>query len=149
MATPKKTITPNLSVLDRRTDLTGRPFQVTDDVRRIVRRWAGLGMSKAGIAVQLGVSLATIDEYFAEDLVIGQERANRQVARALYNKAVEGDTRACEFWLKCRAGWKEASKVELSGPDGGPIETESKVTVTVEEILADLAKRAGEPPPSP
>lgn len=30
---------------------------------------------------------------------------------------------AAIFWLKTRAGWKETSVHEVSGRDGGPIET--------------------------
>ena len=47
-----------------------------------------------------------------------------EIGGHLFNKAKGGDTAAQIFWLKTRAQWRETSRVEQTGADGGPIKTE-------------------------
>ena len=49
--------------------------------------------------------------------------ATAKVAQSLYRMATEGNNVAAAiFWMKARAGWREKQQVELTGPDGGPLQ---------------------------
>jgi hypothetical protein len=63
---------------------------------------------------------------------------NRSLTRAgilmidkLYDKGMEGDYQSMKLWLSQRMGWTEKSKQEITGADGGPIEKDVEVTITV------------------
>ena len=47
----------------------------------------------------------------------GRARAVADVGSALYQKALEGDIRAMQFYLKTQAGWSGKSRLELSNTD--------------------------------
>lgn len=75
----------------------------------------------------------------------GKARAVGSVAKNLIMQAREGNTTAAIFYLKTQAGWKETTRQELTGADGGPIKTEE--TDGKAELLARLdsiARRLGE-----
>jgi hypothetical protein len=46
----------------------------------------------------------------------GKARAIAEVGSALYQKALDGDIRAMQFYLKTQAGWSEKTSLELSAP---------------------------------
>ena len=46
----------------------------------------------------------------------GKARAIAEVGSALYQKALDGDIRAMQFYLKTQAGWSEKTSVELFTP---------------------------------
>lgn len=69
----------------------------------------------------IGVKL--LERVFRDELDTGTIRANAKVAGALFTAATtRNDTTAMIFWLKCRAGWKEAHRIEHTGANGGPIQ---------------------------
>lgn len=104
----------------------GRPaFKPTDDQRKLVSQWAAVGLPHEQIArglVKGGISVPTLHKYFSEELETAFIKANAQVGGAMYNKAMAGDIQALKWWSSCRMGWKDASRVEVTGEDGGAIE---------------------------
>jgi hypothetical protein len=94
--------------------------------RKQVEAMAGYGIPEAAIARVMRVDAPTLRKLYANELAEGQIKANTKVAENLYRKAT-GEGReaviAAIFWLKTRAGWKETVAHELSGPDGGAIQT--------------------------
>jgi hypothetical protein len=62
----------------------------------------------------------------------GRAGAIAGVGENLVSKALNGDTRAMEFYLKTQAGWTDQTRVELTGASGRPVET---VTLTKEEYM--------------
>lgn len=94
-----------------------------------VEALAAYGTSHAAIARLLGMDVATLRSTYPDELDNAATKANGKVAESLYRKALgegrEGVTAAI-FWLKARAGWKETHAHELSGANGGPIQTEPK-----------------------
>src|SRR6476619_4772114 len=94
--------------------------------RRQVEAMAGYGVLEADIAGVIGVDPKTLRKHYRDELKNGHVKANAKVAENLYRKAT-GEGResviAAIFWLKTRAGWRETSIHELTGRDGGPIET--------------------------
>ena len=94
--------------------------------RRQVEAMAGYGIPEADIACVLEIDAKTLRKHYRRELDKGHIKATAKVAENLYRKAT-GEGReavtAAIFWLKTRAGWKETTAHEVSGRDGGPIET--------------------------
>jgi len=51
----------------------------------------------------------------------GKSKAIAGVASNLLSQARNGNTSAAMFYLKTQAGWREISRHELTGEDGGPV----------------------------
>jgi hypothetical protein len=80
----------------------------TDEQRRLVKSLAACGIRQEDIARKIGIrSPKTLRKYFRKELTNGATDANYKVAKSLFDKAVGGDTYAAQFWLRCRAGWKD------------------------------------------
>ena len=47
----------------------------------------------------------------------GKAQAVANIGSVLYEKAIGGDIRAIQFYLKTQAGWREDASVELYQPD--------------------------------
>ena len=58
----------------------------------------------------------------------GRAKAIANIGSMLYAKALSGDTKAVQFYLKAQAGWTERSYIELSKAEE-PAETHWTVTV--------------------
>jgi hypothetical protein len=106
------------------------PFVPTEDQRRQVRALAQVFPPAAQryIAVKMGISETTLKKHFRDDLDIGRADMLATVGAQFINAAIDannplskGDRDAQKFILARLAGW--SNKVELSGKDGGPVET--------------------------
>ena len=84
-----------------------RKFVPTDEQREKVKMLRCCGVAHAMISNVLGIPLRTLERHFREELDHGLADANSQIAGALYQKALSGDTTAMIFWLKTRGGWRE------------------------------------------
>jgi len=122
--------------------MAGRPkFQITEEIIKQVEELAAQGLSQEQIGSVIGCSPDTIcrkkKEYknFAEAIKRGQHKGIANVTNALFQKAVAGDNAAMIFYLKNRdrENWKDKIDNTHSGPDGGPIETITKV----ERVIVD------------
>jgi hypothetical protein len=95
----------------------GRPaYEPTEKERRQVKTLSGMGIPDYEIAKVMQVSEPTLRKYFAHELDIGHIEANAQVAQSLFRQATHAEkpnVAATIFWLKCRAGWKEAEHAPL------------------------------------
>ena len=127
------------------------PFIATADERRQVETLSGWGIPYEQIAIMIrnGISCDTLTRHFPNELVSGKAKANAQVARTLFQKAIGGDTAAAIWWSKTQLRWAETQKHELSGRDGAPIEVSTLdakrlSTEALREIMAakDAAKDA-------
>ncbi len=88
-------------------DLGGRPrHEATEENRARISHMAGLGMPQKQIAHRLHMDPKTLRKYYREELTMAAIDTNLQVAETLYSKAIAGDTFACMFWLRTRAGFK-------------------------------------------
>lgn len=122
----------------------GRPrgpsFEITHEMRDSVARLAAVGTRQEVIARILKISVDTLDRHFRAELDTGVEDANAQVAGALFSRALAGELGAIVWWEKTRAGQRDISRHEMSGPDGGPIEYRN---LTDEEVDARIAALLG------
>lgn len=79
---------------------------------------AGTGATLHQIALELDVSDSTLDRWLKKPEIRrayerGRNRAHRAVAGALFDKAMNGDTVACIFYLKSQAGWQDKPEKEV------------------------------------
>lgn len=83
------------------------PHVPTDKTRAEVAALNSFGNTQAEIALYLGICIETLVKYYRKELDTAVIKANAQVARALYNKAVNQDDLSAQiFWLKTRARWR-------------------------------------------
>jgi hypothetical protein len=103
----------------------GRPaFEPTDAERRQVEAMSGYGLPLGQIAalVRDGIDSDTLRKHFREELISGKAKANGQIGKTLFQKAIGGDTTAMIWWTKTQMRWSETMKHELTGAEGGPQE---------------------------
>jgi len=122
-----------------------KAHEPTDRDRRTVESMAAYGIPQADIAAVIGVSDRTLRKYYAAELATATAKANAKVAETLYRKATDQElsgpsVTAAIFWLKTRAQWRETDRHEITGPDGGPIQTED--TGARDKLAAILARQA-------
>jgi hypothetical protein len=118
-------------------DKGGRPsFKPTDQQRRDVLQYAAVGIGQDEMCVALGISLPTLHKYFRTELDTGAIKANAVIGGSIFNAGRNGNMQAAIFWAKTRMGWKETNVQEVTGKDGGPIQTED-VTADPASIIAE------------
>lgn len=101
------------------------PFDPTEEQRLHVKLHTAYGTPQRAIAEILHITLPTLRRHFKRELDIGNHEANATVANSVYQQAIGApaqfdangnqvraevgrDIRAAIFWLKTRAGWREA-----------------------------------------
>ena len=93
----------------------------TDEQKRLVESTSGLGLPHEQIAILVGIDEKTLRKHYRTELDIGRAKANSQIAKTLYSKAVSGDTTSLIWWTKSQMRWSETVKQELTGSDGAPL----------------------------
>jgi hypothetical protein len=105
---------------------SSRRFEATIEQRKKVSDMAAVGITHEQIAAVLGISADTLTKHFRSEIDTASPNANLRVAQSLYVQALEGNTAAAIFWLKCRARWREQHDPEaLTG--GGDVSVTLKV----------------------
>lgn len=111
----------------------GRPSEYKPEYAAVAKKLCELGATDSDLAEAFEVCRQTIFTWrasypdFRAATEVGKESADDAAERRLYERAVaDGDVTALIFWLKNRrpSKWRDRSQHELSGPDGGPIQTE-------------------------
>lgn len=103
--------------------LNGRPpFEPTDAQRTAVMTLAACGTRHEIIARHVGVDPKTLRRHFRSELREGRKDANALVARTLFAAAIRGSLTAIIWWEKTRAGMRETTHLEHSGPGGKALE---------------------------
>ena len=90
----------------------------TDEQRRLVESTSGLGLPHEQIAILVGIDDKTLRKYYRTELDTGKAKANGQIAKTLFSKAVSGDTTSLIWWTKSQMRWSETIKQEVTGADG-------------------------------
>lgn len=99
-----------------------KPHKPTDEMRRQVEQASGLGLPHDQICALISISDETLRKYYSPELGMGKAKASAQIAKTLFNKAVQGgDTTAMIWWTKAQMRWAETQRHEQTGPDGGAI----------------------------
>jgi hypothetical protein len=113
------------------------PFVPTDAERKQVEALSGYGLPIDHIAVLIrdGISVDTLTKYFSKELIEGKAKANGQIGKTLFQKAISGDTTAAIWWSKTQMRWKEVQAHEITGKDGAPI---AVATLDVSKLGTDV-----------
>jgi hypothetical protein len=105
--------------------MSRRLFQPSEQQRREVLALAGYGIAQHEIAGMMDIDPKTLRRAFRAELDTGAARANAAVAESLFYMATKGRVPAAAiFWLKCRAGWKEARPDDTNASNGGVVRYE-------------------------
>lgn len=100
------------------------PHIPDDKIRAQVSALVVAGVTQEMIGKVIGLDAKTLRKHYHEELEVALEKAIGNVSNTLLSKALAGDTASIIFFLKARGkkhGWSE--RHELTGPDGGPMET--------------------------
>lgn len=112
----------------------GRPegttkFDFNEEQAKRVEAMAAVGLRNDQISSIEGMSPFTLKNLYQERLTIGRAKGINNAAQTLYELAVKKkNLSALIFFLKTKGRWKETQGIELSGPDGEPLETKNDVT---------------------
>ena len=133
--------------------MRGSRLKPTDTERKQVKAMAGYGMPHEHIAALFrdGIDAETLKKHFKKELLTGKATAGMRIGKTLYDRATTGgDTTAAIWWSKAQMGWRDSTRVETTGADGGPVKTESTVTLAADltdaELAAELAEYGIQPP---
>lgn len=107
----------------------GRPPKTLSYEQEVQLEALASVLTTAQIADHFGMARSTLAKLMAEDPALrarfdmGRAKAIEEVGNKLLEKCRKGDTASIIFFLKTQAGWRETSKLEVSGPEGGPVQT--------------------------
>ena len=99
-----------------------KAHEPTDEARRLVESSSGLGLPHEQIGILVGIDDKTLRKYYRHELDMGKAKANGQIAKTLYSKAISGDTSSLIWWTKAQMRWSETVKQEVTGADGEPLQ---------------------------
>lgn len=130
----------------------------TDETRAQVFALTSFGVPQDEIAQFVGVSDDTLRKHYAQEIARAATDRNAEVAAFLFRSA-NGSTlkegasysdclKASMFWLKTRARWRETNNLELSGPDGGPVQVLDVAKLSDAALAEIVAAGNGEADPS-
>ena len=100
----------------------------TEENRKLVESTSGLGLPHEQIAILVGIDDKTLRKHYRHELDVGKAKANGQIAKTLFSKAMSGDTTSLIWWTKAQLRWSETVKNEVTGADGTPLITGIQVT---------------------
>ena len=96
--------------------------QPTEENRKLVESTSGLGLPHEQIAILVGIDDKTLRKHYRHELDVGKAKANGQIAKTLFSKAMSGDTTSLIWWTKAQLRWSETVKNEVTGADGTPLQ---------------------------
>lgn len=144
---PEYTVSPFRAMLADR----GRTIRTGDHVpsaksRQGVMYALGLGLSQDAVAKVMGISLETLRSHYEEELASAIHVMMADIQANMYNIARDpkhkSTVQAGIFLLSKLGGdvYKDKKAVELSGPDGRPLEIDSR-TQTIDPTLLNPEQR--------
>ena len=144
---PEYTVSPFRAMLaDRGRTISSGNHVPTAKSRQGVMYGAGLGLSQEAIAKVIGISLETLRSHYPDELASARHVMMNDIQTNLYNIARDpkhkGTVQAGIFLLSKLGGeeYKEKRAVELSGPDGRPLQIDQR-TQTIDPTLLQPEQR--------
>jgi hypothetical protein len=121
----------------------------------MVEKLASQGLNKAQVAAMCGLGesqwyVREQDEpEISEAYKRGKAKGVLTISNALFEQAKSGNTTAQIFYLKCNGGWRENTRIEITGADGGPVkherqDAEKQLLDKLAGIAARENKKAGD-----
>jgi hypothetical protein len=94
------------------------PHEPTAQTRLMVEMMSAFGIPQDDIARVIGITSRTLRFHYFQEIDLGLLKANAKVAMNLFQIACRDNREgldAAKFWLRMRAGWKDAA---ATAPDG-------------------------------
>jgi hypothetical protein len=116
--------------------------QHNQETARQVQACAAVGLSKDQIARIVGLGWRLLVEHYSEDVEVGRAQGELKLAQNIFRRATDKKDQMPQvtssiFLAKARFGWKETEALEVSGPDGQPIQTQTAVVVLPAKQIID------------
>lgn len=113
-----------------------KPHEPSPETRNRVKLMSIAGISREDIAKVMGFCVDTLSAHYYEELELAAIEANSRVAGNLLMMAtgpreLKTTVTAAIWWTKARMAWKDTSRVENTGADGGPMQVENQVVVVL------------------
>lgn len=123
------------------------PERGSDEERSMVIQMAVAGIEHTKIAAYLKMSFEQLRYRYSHELETSTDVLVARVGASMAMRALAGDVRAQESFLKARGGdaWRDKKALEITGKDGGPVELEMKSKL-VEKLLAMIGPQKAEAP---
>lgn len=121
----------------------GREYKPTAADRAFVDRAVMAGSRIEDIAAALNIHDDTLRKHFRYEITTGRERLNGEAIRVLMDSLTDGSLDAAKFVLSRRAGWTERQAVELTGKNGGPIQTLDATALSTDALRELMAAMNG------
>lgn len=121
--------------------------KLTPDEIRQLETMSGLRLPTHQIAAILGLSKTHLEVLIKKDdaarnaVEMGRAVASTTVRQRAYEQAIGGNTTMLIFWLKTQEGFRETDRLELSGPNGGPIESTRELTPEMRQKKIEKYKK--------
>jgi len=116
----------------------GKKYEPNEADRLFVERAVMAGSRINDIADCLNITDDTLRKHFRYEITTARERLKGDAVRVLMDSLTDGSLDAAKYVLARVAGWTE--RQEVSGPDGGPIQTED--TGARDKLAALIARQA-------
>jgi hypothetical protein len=95
---------------------------IAKEQREHVESLAGFGLLHREICLLIinpatgkPIGEKTLRAAFKGELAVGVVKTNGKVVQSLYKNALKGNVTAQIWWTKCRMGWKETVRTEVTG----------------------------------
>ena len=108
----------------------------------LVEKLAGIGCPNREIAAVAGCSVDTLARRFADVIDKGRENCKTRLRKKQIEVALAGNVSMLIFLGKNMLGQSDKTLTEISGPDGGPIQTEGEFRPSPkdEEVIRRIAE---------
>jgi hypothetical protein len=112
----------------------GNPPHIPTDAMRLQVRTLAKVVTQRMAAISLGISENTLKKYYAEEWDAGSVEVIATVGGMLLKRALDGDPTAQMFILNTRGKEAYSRRTEVTGKDGGAIETIDLSKMTPEQL---------------
>lgn len=118
-------------------------YSFTQEQRDLVYKLAMWGLPKEHICTLIseGMEIPTLNHHFENELRKGKAIAGSKITETLYNRAINGDNSCLIFWCKTQLGFRETSRFEVTGADGGAIKMEANAGELSDDQLAGIIEK--------
>lgn len=113
-----------------------KPTHPNEETATKVRMLAAYGLTRTDILRVLPISKGTLYGQYAEQIKAGDAWGKMKLAEKGFQKAIQGkgDNQLLIFLLRTRLQWSEPSKMTLTGPNDGPVQTVDLSRCTTEQL---------------
>jgi len=112
-------------------------IKITQEILDEAYEAASRGLTQEQIAAHLGMSEATLYNKFKSNLEFletikrGQAYGIKQIANAMFESAINGNTTAQIFYMKNRAGWADKQELKVDAK----VDFENETLKSIQEKL--------------